>query len=111
KEARDQEAARDHAMLTSLKRLEQSSSQIAHSQSALVDALEKVAYLGGPTGGGGADPEVGQALRSMDKQLRALADDLAVGRHETTQALRSELRALIALIDARTRGGGGPGGA
>jgi len=103
KQGREQEASRDHAMLNSLKRIEQSSAQIAGTQSSLAHALER----GVATSGSGGDPELRGAVRNMEKQLRTLTDDLAVGRHETTAALRSELRALINLIDIRTRDTGG----
>ncbi|GMG84054.1 hypothetical protein LNKW23_32680 [Paralimibaculum aggregatum] len=97
--ARDRAASRDHALLNALKRLEQASGQIAASQQAVAHGLER-------TGGGGMDGEVVQSMRGIEHQLRAMADDLAVGRHETTAALRTELRALINLIDVRTRDGG-----
>ena len=99
KAGREQEASRDHAMLTALKRLEQSSAQIAGAQTSLVHAIER----GIASSGSGGDPELRGSVRNMEKQLRTLTDDLAVGRHETTAALRSELRALINLIDMRTR--------
>lgn len=87
--ARDRAASRDHAILNALKRLEQSFQQGAERGQGRAAASD-----------GG---ETAAALRGVEHQLRTLADDLAVGRHETTAALRAELRALINLIDVRTR--------
>jgi len=42
-------------------------------------------------------------LQNVDMQLREIAQDLATGRRESTAALRAEIRALINLIDTRTR--------
>ncbi len=98
RDARDRAATRDHAILTALKRIEQASGQVASGQQAVAHALERSA--GGAPGQPG---DVAMAMHGLEKQLRLMADDLAVGRHETTAALRSELRALINLIDVRTR--------
>ncbi len=98
RDARDRAASRDHAILNALKRIEQASSQIGSGQQAIAQALDR-----GGLGGGGGGGEAVMALHAVEKQLRLMADDLAVGRHETTAALRSELRALINLIDTRTR--------
>jgi hypothetical protein len=103
REAREAAAGRDHAILTALKRLDHTSGQIATGQQAVAHAIER-AIEARPAGG---DGEAAAQLRALDKQLRLLAEDLAVGRHETTAALRSELRALISLIDMRTRDTGG----
>lgn len=105
RQAREMETSRDNAILTVLRRLEQSSAQIAQSQHALSEMIERMGTQAAASGG--ADIEARGHLRNIDKQVRLLADDLAVGRHEATAALRSELRALINLIDARTRDQGG----
>ena len=102
REAREMEAGRDHATLAVLKRIDQGQNQLASAQQAVAEALER-AKSGG---GGGMDSESRNHIRSLDKQLRAMADDLAVGRHETLTALRAELRALTNLIDMRTRESG-----
>ena len=94
RESREIEAGRDHATLAVLKRMEQ-------TNVAMATAMNQVADSSGLGGRGDGDP--GAALRSMDKQLRLMADDIAVGRHEATAALRAELRSLIDLIDQRTR--------
>jgi len=99
RESRDLEAARGQATITALKRVEQASQQLVNQQQALYDVLEQAATERHPA----IDSETRGHLRSMDKQLRLLADDMAVGRHESTSVLRSELRALINLIDQRTR--------
>ncbi|MGF1444996.1 MAG: biopolymer transporter ExbB [Pikeienuella sp.] len=98
--SRDRSASRDHALLNAIKRLEQSSGQIATSQSAIAQGLDR---MSGGAGHGDRAADTAVAMQGLEKQLRLLADDLAVGRHETTAALRSELRALINLIDVRTR--------
>ena len=102
REAREMEAGRDHAVLTVLKRIDQGQNQLAGSQQSVAEALERGRGSGGG-GGGGLDSDTRNHIRSMDKQLRAMADDVAVGRHETLNALRAELRALTNLIDMRTR--------
>ncbi|MEL6479503.1 MAG: biopolymer transporter ExbB [Pseudomonadota bacterium] len=94
RESREIEAGRDHATLAVLKRMEQSNVSMATSLNQMTDG-------GGIGSRGDGDPSA--ALKSMDKQLRLMADDIAVGRHEATAALRAELRTLINLIDQRTR--------
>jgi len=106
RENRDAAASRDHALLNALKRIEHTSAEMAAGQQGLGETItQAVAAQPRETG----DPETRTHLRNLDKQVRLLADDLAVGRHESTAALRTELRALIDLIDARTRGGDGVG--
>ncbi|MEM9063076.1 MAG: biopolymer transporter ExbB [Pseudomonadota bacterium] len=104
REARELEAGRDHATLTVLKRIDQGQNQLAAAQQAVAETFER-APAGSPGGGGGIglDTESRNHIRSLDKQLRAMADDVAVGRHETLTALRAELRALTNMIDMRTR--------
>ena len=99
REAREMEAGRDHAVLTVLKRIDQGQNQMVGAQQSLAEMLERT--KGGTSGGMDADTR--NYIRSMDKQLRAMADDVAVGRHEALNALRAELRALTNLIDMRTR--------
>jgi hypothetical protein len=96
---RELEQGRGQATLTALKRLEQGNQQLVSQSQVLYDTIEQALSERHPA----IDAETRSHLRSMDKQLRVLADDLAVGRHEATSALRSELRALINLIDQRTR--------
>ncbi|MEM1160269.1 MAG: biopolymer transporter ExbB [Pseudomonadota bacterium] len=110
REAREAESGRDHATLAVLKRIDQGQNQMSATQKSVADLLEKSG--GAPSGGGGGggagmDSETRNHIRSMDKQLRAMADDVAVGRHEALTALRAELRALTNLIDMRTRETGG----
>jgi len=102
RESRDIDSGRGQAMLTALKRLDQANQQIVTQQQALFDAIEQALTERAPA----IDPETRSHLRNMDKQFRLLADDMAVGRHESTAAIRAELRALINLIDERTRDGG-----
>ena len=99
REAREMEAGRDHAVLTVLKRIDQGQNQMVGAQQSVAEMLERT--KGGTSGGMDADTR--NYIRSMDKQLRAMADDVAVGRHEALNALRAELRALTNLIDMRTR--------
>ena len=100
REAREMEAGRDHAVLTVLKRIDQGQNQLAGAQQSVAEAFER---SGSRSSGGGLDADTRNHIRSMDKQLRAMADDVAVGRHEALNALRAELRALTNLIDMRTR--------
>ena len=90
-----------------LKRIDQGQQNLAKIQEAVGEAVTQgglaVGTGGGGISGGGMDIETRGYIRSLDKQLRAMADDVAVGRHETLTALRAELRALTNLIDLRTR--------
>lgn len=97
--AREGEGGRDDAVLALLDRLDAGQERIAASQQALAEALAR-AEAAGPAG---LDSETRAHIRSMDRQLRAMADDVALGRHEALTALRAELRALTNLIDMRTR--------
>ncbi|MEM8790145.1 MAG: biopolymer transporter ExbB [Pseudomonadota bacterium] len=99
---KDVESGRDHATLTVLKRMEQNSLATAEATAHMADSL-----LRGGTAGGGSKFGDEVALKNVEAQLRLLADDISVGRHEATAALRAELRTLINLIDQRTRDGGG----
>lgn len=99
RESREIEAGRDHATLTVLKRMEQNSLSMAETMGHLADKSGRGSRPG--------DGDVTSSLKSLDKQVRLLADDIAVGRHEATAALRAELRTLINLIDQRTREDGG----
>ena len=99
REARETQSSRDHATLAVLKRIEASSEAVAATQRALAQALDQAGAPGGPR----ADGELKGHLQNLDAQLREIAHDLASGRRESTAALRAEIRALINLIDARTR--------
>jgi hypothetical protein len=99
RESRELEAGRDHAVLAVLKRIDQGQNHIAAAQASVAEMLERTRTQV-PAG---LDSETRTHIRSMDKQLRALADDVAVGRHEALTALRAELRTLTNLIDMRTR--------
>ena len=103
RDAREMEAGRDHATLTVLKRIDQGQNQLAASQQAVAEAFERGSAAAAGSSAGGFDTESRNHIRSLDKQLRAMADDVAVGRHETLTALRAELRALTNMIDTRTR--------
>ncbi|MBY8977188.1 biopolymer transporter ExbB [Rhodobacteraceae bacterium NNCM2] len=99
RESREIEAGRDHATLTVLKRMEQNSLAAAEGIGGLSDRLHR--------GGGSGNAELVAGIRELDKNLRLMSDEIAVGRHESTAALRAELRTLINLIDQRTREDGG----
>lgn len=99
REAREIQSSRDHATLTVLKRIEASSETVAAAQQTLLQALER----GGLGRGGRPDGELKGHLQNLDVQLREIAHELASGRRESTAALRAEIRALINLIDSRTR--------
>ncbi|MEM9784493.1 MAG: biopolymer transporter ExbB [Pseudomonadota bacterium] len=104
RETRENQSSRDYATLNVLKRIDASQASVASGQQAVVQLLDR-AMEGRRSGG--LDAETKQALRSMESQLRQLSDDLTVGRHESTNALRQELRTLIQLIDVRTSAGSG----
>ena len=53
--------------------------------------------------GRGGEAEMQAHLQNVDMQLHEIAHDLSTGRRESTPALRAEIRALINLIDVRTR--------
>ena len=101
--SKEVESGRDHATLTVLKRLEQNSLASAEATAHMAEALQK----GGGISQGGSRFESETGLKNVEAQLRLLADDISVGRHEATAALRAELRTLINLIDQRTRDDGG----
>ncbi|MEO0761119.1 MAG: biopolymer transporter ExbB, partial [Pseudomonadota bacterium] len=98
REARENQSGRDYAQLTVLKRIDAAQASVASGQQAMVQLLDRA--LEGRRSGG-MDAETKSHLRSMDSQLRAMADEITVGRHDAVNALRTELRALIQLIDAR----------
>jgi len=102
REARDMEAGRDHATLTVLKRIDQGQSQLATTQATVAELLANGAGATGG-GGGGVDFETRSYIKSLDKQLRDMAEDVSVGRQETLAALGAELRKLTNLIDVRTQ--------
>jgi len=100
REARENQSGRDNASLTVLKRIDASQANSASGQQAMVQLLDRVLDQRGR----GQEGEIRGHLRSIDAQLRGMADDMAQGRHDAVQALRAELRQLIALIDERTGG-------
>ena len=100
REAREMQSGRDHATLTVLKRIEAANENVAGGQQAMVQAMERGGGGGKARGGEG---EMQEHLQNVDMQLREIAHDLATGRRESTAALRAEIRALINLIDVRTR--------
>ncbi|MFQ5564869.1 MAG: hypothetical protein ACE5EU_00680, partial [Paracoccaceae bacterium] len=101
RQAREAQSGRDHATLTVLKRIETAHEAAAAGQQALVQAMERTGKGGGRARGG--EGEMQAHLQNVDMQLREIAHDLATGRRESTAALRAEIRALINLIDTRTR--------
>ena len=99
REARESQSGRDHATLSVLKRIESAAETSASGQKMLAQAFER----GGGGPGSSGEGEMQTHLQNVDMQLREIAHDLATGRRESTAALRAEIRALINLIDARTR--------
>lgn len=99
RESREIEAGRDHATLTVLKRMEQSSLSMAEAMGHMADRSGRSPRIG--------EGDTTASLKSLDQQVRLLADDITVGRQEAIAALRAELRTLINLIDQRTREDGG----
>jgi len=96
RKARDLQSGRDHATLSVLKRLEAATDASATGQQTLVQVLER-------TGGRGGQGDLQGQLQTVDAHLRSIASELTTGRRESTAALRAEIRALINLIDTRTR--------
>ena len=101
REARELQAGRDHATLTVLKRIEGANEVVANGQQALVHAMERNGFAAKGAGG-----EIDAYLQALSGQMREIATDLSTGRRESTAALRAEIRALINLIDTRTRAPG-----
>jgi hypothetical protein len=102
REARELQSGRDHATLTVLKRIEAANESVAAGQQSVVQAMDRGAGAGGGRGRGG-EGEMQAHLHNVDMQLREIAQDISTGRRESTAALRAEIRALINLIDTRTR--------
>lgn len=98
RQKREAEGRNESAMLEVLRRIDRGQSQVAATQQAVAAALKEQ-----PKPSGGLDPETRESIVSVDRQLRALADELAIGRHETLTAVRADLRALTNMIDMRTR--------
>jgi hypothetical protein len=105
REARELQSGRDHATLTVLKRIEAASEAVAAGQQGLAQAFDR-GGAGRALRGGGTDGDMKGHLQNLDTQLREIAGELATGRRESTAALRAEIRALINLIDTRTRAPG-----
>ncbi|MDH3666449.1 MAG: biopolymer transporter ExbB [Paracoccaceae bacterium] len=99
REARELQAGRDHATLTVLKRIEGANELIANAQTGMIHALERSGFASKGAGDGNGSAE----LQALGGQLREIAHDVATGRRESTAALRAEIRALINLIDTRTK--------
>ncbi|MBK0398505.1 biopolymer transporter ExbB [Limibaculum sp. M0105] len=105
REGRENQSGRDHAVLTVLKRIDQGQSQVASSQAGMVQILDRALESRRQV----LDSETRQHLRNLDHQMRQLIDELALGRQQSVDAIRAELRLLIRLIDERTGGPGGEG--
>ncbi len=99
REARELQAGRDHATLAALKRIESANELVANAQTGMIHALERSGFASKGAGGGNGSAE----LQALGGQLREIAHDVATGRRESTAALRAEIRALINLIDTRTK--------
>lgn len=93
REARGQDATRTEALLATLNRIDEGQQHVAGTLGQMQAADDAA----------GTNVEMRAHIRSMDRQLRAMAEDVTVGRHETLTALRAEIRALTNLIDMRTR--------
>jgi hypothetical protein len=102
REARENQSGRDYATLNVLKRIDAAQASVASGQQAVVQLLDRALDA---RRGSGLDAEMKGHLRSLDQQMRRIADDLSTGRHEATRTLQNEIRALTRLIDERTGGG------
>ncbi|MEO1459398.1 MAG: biopolymer transporter ExbB, partial [Pseudomonadota bacterium] len=98
REGRENQSSRDYAILNVLKRIDTSQANVASGQQAIVQLLDRALEHRRQA----LDAETKGHLRNLDSQLRTLSDEITVGRHEAVNALRSELRVLIELIDQRT---------
>lgn len=101
RDSRDMAAGREHATLAVLKRIDQGQATVVSSQQAMTKLMEASLDKRRPL----LDTESRGHLKSLDMRLTTLANELSAGRQETVAALRAEIRALIQLIDARTRDG------
>ncbi|MGF1551729.1 MAG: biopolymer transporter ExbB [Paracoccaceae bacterium] len=101
REARENQSGRDYATLNVLKRIDAAQASVASGQQAVVQLLDRALDA---RRGSGLDAEMKGHMRSLDQQLRRIADEMTTGRHEATRALQSDIRALTRLIDERTSG-------
>ena len=90
--------SREAALLTVMKRIEHNQAQMLAAQQATLDATLMGSQQPQIHENGNADQ-----LKAIDRRLLRLSEEISVGRHESVGTLRAELRALINLIDARTR--------
>lgn len=73
---------------------------LAETQVELKPILAQLAS--GGAGGGGIDDTSRMHLRNIDVYVTRLVDDLKVGREDSTQQIRSEIKLLARLIAAAT---------
>jgi len=97
-ETRDMQAGRDHAILAVLRHIDEGQDELAAAQHGIRELLEQA-----ETTRAAMDDETATHLRSIDRHLRAVMEDMGIGRQEAVTALRGEIRALTNLIDLRTR--------
>ena len=71
---------------------------MASSQTDLHEYLRKIADA--PRGGDGLDDTTKAHIRSMDHQISRLVDEIANGRHEVLDGVRSEIKLLARTIAA-----------
>jgi len=76
--------------------------RLAAGQERLAEALQLQVSQGG--GGGEADAESRMRLRSMDVQLLRILEEMASGRQEMMDDLRSDIHNLTRAIEALGRG-------
>lgn len=76
--------------------------RLAAGQERLAEALQSQVGQGG--GGGEADAESRMRLRSMDVQLLRILEEMASGRQEMMDDLRSDIHNLTRAIEALGRG-------
>ena len=77
--------------------------RLAAGQERLAEALESRVGQGG--GGGETDAEARMRLRSMDVQLLRILEEMASGRQEMLDDLRTDIRNLTRAVEALGRGG------
>ena len=77
--------------------------RLAAGQERLAEALESRVAHGG--GGGETDAEARMRLRSMDVQLLRILEELASGRQEMLDDLRTDIHNLTRAVEALGRGG------
>jgi hypothetical protein len=73
---------------------------VAQSQQQIVDVIRERLEndAGGASATGDHDPEISRRLANIETQMLRMLEEIAVGRHESTQQLRQDLAQLTQVI-------------